>query len=171
MSLLDPRLWLAVFLGLALAYGGGRWQQSRSDAAIYQAERTATALDAARVQIKAVDAARLEEQRRTMAQMEIANAATKDIAQARADAGAAADAAGQLRQRVDELLAAARSAKDPDPAVNSPSQPGGDPLDVLVDVLGRSDRTSGILAAYADQLKVAGLSCERSYDALTPINP
>jgi len=29
MSILDPRVWLAAILGLALAYGGGRWQQSR----------------------------------------------------------------------------------------------------------------------------------------------
>jgi len=167
MNILDSRVWLAAILALALAYVGGRWQQSRSDAARYQAERTATALDAARVQIKAVDAARLEEQRRTTAQTEIANAATKDLAQARADAGAAADAASRLRQRVDQLLAAARSANDPGAAGGGQGKSGGDPLDVLVDVLGRSDKASGILAAYADELKVAGLACERSYDALT----
>lgn len=39
---------------------------------------------------------------------------------------------------------------------------------MLIDVLGRSDKASGILADYADQLKVAGLACERSYDALAP---
>ncbi len=32
----------------------------------------------------------------------------------------------------------------------------------------RTDRASGILADYADRLKVAGLACERAYDSLTP---
>jgi hypothetical protein len=31
LSLLDPRLWLALALSLALSYGGGRWQQHRLD--------------------------------------------------------------------------------------------------------------------------------------------
>ncbi|WP_061958211.1 DUF2514 family protein [Cupriavidus pauculus] len=168
MSLLDPRLWLAVILGLALAYCGGRWQQSRSDAARYQTERTATALDAARAQIKAVDAVRLEEQRRTAAQTEIANVAKQDADTARADARAAGDAADRLRKRVEQLLAAAGSATDTGLAGPSKGQPGGDPLDVLVDVLGRSDRATGIVADYADRLKVAGLACERIYDALSP---
>lgn len=131
-----------------------------------QAERTSAALSAAVDQVKAVDRARAEEQRRTAAQTEIANVAKQDADTARADARAAGDAADRLRQRVDQLLAAARAAKDPGTAGGSQSQPSGDPLDVLVDVLGRSDRAAGILAAYADQLKVAGLACERSYDAL-----
>ncbi|WP_233473933.1 DUF2514 family protein [Cupriavidus pauculus] len=130
-------------------------------------ERTATALDAARAQIKAVAAARIEEQRRTAAQTEIANVAKQDADTARADARAAGDAADRLRKRVEQLFAAARSATDTGPAGPSKGQPGGDPLDVLVDVLGRSDRATGIVAAYADQVKVAGLACERSYDALT----
>lgn len=166
MSLLDPRVWLAVMLGLAVAYGGGRWQQSIHDKVAYAAERNRAALSAAVDQVKAVDHARAEEQRRTAAQTEIANVAKKDADTARADARAAGDAAERLRQRVDELLAAARTTKDPGAAGSGQDKSGGDPLDVLVDVLGRSDRTSGILADYADQLKVAGLACERSYDTL-----
>ncbi|MEN7527040.1 DUF2514 family protein [Cupriavidus sp. DL-D2] len=166
MTFVDPKFWLALVVGLLLAYGGGRWEQHRADAAKYEAEHTKAALSATVDQVKAVDAARLEEQRRTTAQTEIANAATKDLALARADAGAAADAAGQLRQRVDQLLAAARAAKDTGTAGGGQDKPSGDPLDVLVDVLGRSDKTSGILADYADQIKIAGLACERSYDAL-----
>lgn len=168
MSLLDPRVWLAAILLAALAYGGGRWQQSGHDKAKYAAEKTASALDAARKQIDAVDRARGEEQRRTAAQTEIANVAKKDADGARADAAAAGDAAERLRKRVDQLLAAARSAKDTGAPVSGPGQPGGDPLDVLVDMLSRIDGAAGIFAAYADQLKVAGLACERSYDALTP---
>ena len=54
MSLLDPRVWLAVILGLALAYGGGRWQQAGHDKAAYASERTKAALSAAVDQVKAV---------------------------------------------------------------------------------------------------------------------
>lgn len=171
MSILDPRLWLAAIVGLALAFGGGRLVQSKADAKKYDAERTKTALSAAVDQVKAVDRARAEEQRRTAAQTEIANVAKKDADTARADAHAAGDAADRLRQRVDQLLATARAAKDPGATVGGQDKPGGDPLDVLVDVLGRSDRTSGILADYADRLKVAGIACERDYDALTSAAP
>ncbi|EKZ96480.1 hypothetical protein D769_25096 [Cupriavidus sp. HMR-1] len=168
MSILDPRLWLVAIVGLTLAFGGGRLVQSRADAKKYEAERTKAALSAAVDQGKAVDRARAEEQRRGAAQTEIANVAKQEADTARSDARAADAAAERLRQRVDQLLAAARAVKDPGSAGGGQGQPGGDPLDVLVDVLGRSDKTSGILADYADQLKVAGLACERSYEALTP---
>ena len=47
MSLLDPRVWLVAVFGMALAYGGGRWQQYAHDKAVYAAERTKAALSAA----------------------------------------------------------------------------------------------------------------------------
>jgi len=170
VNILDPRLWLAAIVGMALAFGGGRLVQSRADAKKYDAGRTKAALSAAVDQVKAVDRARTEEQRRTAAQTEIANAATKDADNARADARIAGDAAERLRGRVAGLLAASRAGKDSSPAGAGPGQSGGDPLDVLVGVLERSDRASGILAEFADRLKIAGLACERDYDALTPAN-
>ena len=163
---MNARFCLFALVGMLLCYGGGRWQQSAADAATYEAERTKVALSAAVDQMKAIDRIRDEEQRRTAAQTEIANVAKEDADRARADARAAGDAADRLRQRVDQLLAAARSTKDSGVAGGGQDKPSGDPLDVLVDVLGRSDKTSGILADYADQLKVAGLACERSYDSL-----
>lgn len=168
MSILDPRVWIACALALLVAYGGGRWQQSRADAAAYQAKTTAAALDAARVQIKAVDDARLEEQRRTAAQTEIANAATKELGSARADAATANDAAGRLRQRVAELLATGRAAGNPAAASAGPA--AGDPISMLADVLGRADQRAGLLAEYADSARVAGQACEQAYNALTPRN-
>lgn len=165
MTLLDPRVWLAVIIALALAYGGGRWQQSAHDKATYQAKTTAAALSAAVDQVKAVDRARAEEQRRIAAQTEIANAAKKDADDARADARDAGAAADGLRKRVADLLAAARAGKDS--ASPSGGAPAGDPLGVLADVLERADRRAGILAEYADAARVAGQACERSYDALT----
>lgn len=170
MSLLDPRVWLAAVLALGLAYFSGRWQQSGHDKASYAAERTNAALSAAVDQVKAVDRARAEEQRRTTVQLEIANEAKKDADSARADAVVADAAAERLRKRVDELLAAVRAGQNPAPIGAGQSQPGGDPLDVLVDVLRRTDDAAGQFGTYADQLKIAGVACERSYDALMNAN-
>lgn len=158
----------AVLVVLALA-GGSVWVcRGERDAA--RAELAQARLDAARAQVKAVDDARIEEQRRTAAQTEIANAATKDLEGARADAAAANDASGRLRQRVAELLAAGRATGNP--AAAGSGSAAGEPLGVLADVLGRADQRAGILAGYADAARIAGQACERAYDSLTPVqNP
>ncbi|WP_454765527.1 DUF2514 family protein [Cupriavidus campinensis] len=153
----------AVLVVLALASGAVWVYRGERDTA--RADLVQERLDAARAQVKAVDDARIEEQRRAAAQSEIANAATKELAGARADAAAANNAAGRLRQRVAELVAAGRAAGNPAPT--SAGQAAGDPLDVLADVLGRADQRAGILAEYADAARVAGQACERAYDALT----
>ncbi|MFT0733830.1 DUF2514 family protein [Ralstonia wenshanensis] len=166
MTIFDPRVLLAVVLALGLSYGTGRLQQHRADTKAFQAESTKAALDAARVQIRAVDEAHIEEQRRTKEISEIADEATQQAAVARADARAAGAAADRLRERVSQLVAASHATGDSAAAGASAGQPGGDPLDVLVDVLRRTDGAAGQLGDYADQLKVAGLACERAYDAL-----
>ncbi|NSX15966.1 DUF2514 family protein [Cupriavidus taiwanensis] len=112
----------------------------------------------------ASEAARAEEQRRTAEQRGIANAAAKERDQALADARAAGAVAEQLRMRGAQLAAAARAAGHSAAAGGGAS--AGDPLDVLTDVLGRADKRAGELAEYADRSRVAGLACERSYDAL-----
>ena len=165
LTILDPRVWLIGIGALAIAYTGGRFQQHHNDSAAYAAERTKAALSAANDQIQAVDRARLEEQRRTAAQSEIADAATKTAEAARADARSASDAADRLRLRVAELLAAGRTAKDSNPANGSAATP--DPIGMLADVLDRADKRAGVLAAYADQARIAGQACVDSYQALT----
>ncbi|MGC5885747.1 DUF2514 family protein [Ralstonia pseudosolanacearum] len=167
MTFLDPRVYLALVAALGLGYGTGRIQQSRDDAKAYRAVQTKAALDAARAQIKAVDEARLEERRRTRKLSEIADEAKQQVDTAAADAGRARAESGRLRQRVAELVATSRAAGNSTAASTGQGQPGGDPLDVLVDVLRRTDGAAGELGEYADGLKIAGLACERSYDALT----
>lgn len=169
LTLLDPRLWLVGIGAMAITYGGGRYQQYSHDKAAYAAKATAAALSATQAQEKAVENARAEEQRRTSAQTEIADAAKKDADSARADAANASDAAGRLQQRVDELLAAARAAHNS--ATTGSGTPAGEPLGVLADVLSSADKRAGILADYADQARIAGLACERAYEALTPVIP
>lgn len=141
---------LAVAAGaLAGAYLLGRHHQAKSDRADYQ-----------EALLEAVGLARKEEQRRTTAQQEIANDATKQAEAARADAAAAAGVADRLRDRLATLRAGGRTA----PATGRP--PAGDPIGVLADVLERADRRAGDLAAYADAARIAGLACERSYRSL-----
>ncbi|WP_233095655.1 DUF2514 family protein [Dickeya solani] len=38
---------------------------------------------------------------------------------------------------------------------------------LLADVLQRADKRAGELAAYADRARLAGLTCERAYSAIT----
>jgi len=154
MTILDPRLWLAFIVALAIA-AAGSYFKGHADGV-----RTTT-VAAQKAQIAAVAAARAEEQRRTAAQSEIANDANQQRTAALADAFAARAAAGSLQQRVDQLVAAARH-----PAAAAGSPAAGDALDLLADVLGRADQRAGELAEYADRARIAGQQCERDYDAV-----
>ncbi|MEX3556616.1 MAG: DUF2514 family protein [Burkholderia gladioli] len=155
MTLLDPRVWLAVllalFIGSGVGYVGGHRAATKSEQAKQQ-----------KATLAAVNAARVEEQRRTAAQQEIADEASKQRNVARADAATAASAADGLRRQVAALVSRARHST---PAAGS--APADDPIGVLADVLGRADERAGELAAYADRARIAGQACERSYDALT----
>ncbi len=155
MTILDPRVWLAFIVSLAIT-AGGCYFKGHADGV-----RTA-AVAAQKAQLAAVDAARAEEERRTAAQQENADHAAKERDQARADAAAAASAADSLRKQVAVLVERARH-----PAVAAGSSAAGDALDLLADVLGRADQRAGELAEYADRARIAGQQCERNYDALT----
>ncbi|MBR8303684.1 DUF2514 family protein [Burkholderia dolosa] len=155
MTILDPRIWLAFLVVLAIT-AAGCYFKGHADGV-----RTTTAA-AQKAQLEAVGAARAEEQRRTAAQSEIAKDANRQRTAALADAFAARAAAGSLQQRVDQLVAAARH---PAAAAGSPST--GDAIDLLANVLGRADEAAGELAEYADRARIAGQQCERDYDALT----
>lgn len=119
------------------------------------------------VQVNAVDRARLEEQRRTAAQTEIANAAIQQADQARADARAADTARRELLARATALANASRRPGDPEIVGGGTS--AQDPVVLLANVLGRVDERAGILAEYADATLIAGQACERAYDALTTV--
>ncbi len=162
----SARFWLALVVVSLLSYGGGRWQQSHSDVAKYEAERTKAALSAAVDQAKAVDRARAEEQRRTAAQTEIANAAIQDAKAAQADARIADAARRELLARATALANAARRPGDSGIVGSGPA--AGDAAGLLADVLGKIDQRAQDLAEFADAAHIAGQACERSYDALTP---
>ncbi|MGO4326720.1 DUF2514 family protein [Cupriavidus sp. 2TAF22] len=155
---------LCAVAAIALALAGGAVWVYRGERDTARAELAEVRLDAARAQVKAVDDARIEEQRRTAAQTEIANAATKDLESARADAAAANDVSSRVRQRVAELLAASRATGNS--AAAGAGSAADYPLGVLADVLSRADQRAGILAGYADAARIAGQACERAYDSL-----
>lgn len=92
-----------------------------------------------------------------------ADAKTSTLA-ARRDADAAVAAADQLQSRATQLAAKLRSCRATTAAGGSPAAPAAG--DLLADVLSRIDQTAGQLAAAADAARIAGATCEQSYNAL-----
>lgn len=117
---------------------------------------------------KAEAEARAEEARRTEATKQVISDAQSQTAVAQTAALDAARAADGLRGRVAALIASSRaSATNPGAAGRGPGQQGADALDVLGRVLSESDEAAGVVAAYADRLRIAGQACEAQYDSLT----
>lgn len=122
---------------------------------------------AAAAAASASESARAEEQRRAAATQEAAHAAEKQITEARADAVAAGDAAGRLRQRAAAVAARSCSATG-NSAAASASAPAADADLVYPELLGSALDEARRLAALADDRGIAGTACERAYDALKP---
>jgi len=142
----------AYAIALALAWGG--FQHHRATAAVNEL---------AEVRESAYRAALIETTRRLTAQQEVTHAADLALASARADADAAALAAGRLRNAARNAASRACSAT---PA--SPGAAASAPAVVLADVLSSADARAGELAAAVDAARVAGIACERAYEALRP---
>ena len=156
--------WKLVALGVALAVSHAfAWRSggasARENLSNFQRDQAETRLLADRAQ-------RTEEQRRVAAAAKEAQDAQTRIASLEGDLRRAAGAADGLRAAA--TGAALRARAQSCASKPSPGQHGADALDLLVDVLGRADRRAGEVAEYADRLRIAGLACERTYDALTP---
>ncbi|WP_111533090.1 DUF2514 domain-containing protein [Pseudomonas sp. 2848] len=109
--------------------------------------------------------AREEEQRRTAAHEEVRAHAQeqKTIAEG---AAAGADAAGQRLHDEAGKLAATVGCPGADPAVAARGEAARRAAMVLSDLLARADARAGELAAAFDRARIAGLACEKSYNAL-----
>jgi hypothetical protein len=105
--------------------------------------------------------------RRLTRQKENQDANDQELMAARRDAARNGSDADQLREQNADIARKWRDALRDSPA-GSQCQAAGDAIGVLADVLGRVDRRAGVLAAYADAARAAGLKCERDYDALKP---
>ncbi|HCW20068.1 DUF2514 family protein [Achromobacter sp.] len=137
--------------------------QARSEAT-HAAERDAQA----QATVAAVEAAREEGKRRTAAVEKARDDATKQAAAAVADAAGARAERDGLRYRAYSL---ARAAIFRDPAAADGSPAGANAVDLLAYMLGRVSDRAEELAAVADRARIAGLTCERAYDAVRAVAP
>ena len=157
MTWFDPRLWLvviaAVFVGAAAGYSKGHRDADQSHTVETQAQR-----------IRDLVTERDESDRIARQQQKDAEDASKKRDQARAAAAAAASTADGLRKQVAELVERSRGSA---PSARGPAT--GNALDLLADVLGRTDEAAGEFARIADERGIAGRQCERDYDALTAV--
>ncbi|MCQ9378789.1 DUF2514 domain-containing protein [Methyloversatilis sp. XJ19-49] len=109
--------------------------------------------------------ARAEDARRFTALWEITNATQTQLEAVRADAAAASDVAGRLRQRVAAITAGCRRSPDDPGSAVAGEATRSDP-DLLADVLGEMEIAGRELAEETDRRGIAGRACERAYDVL-----
>ncbi|VVD74179.1 gp23 [Pandoraea aquatica] len=158
MTWLDPRLWGGLLLAVVLATGGGYWKGH------HDADQSATVAAQAK-QINALTAANNLYRQTTQTLAGISIDAKKSADEANAAASASDLVADGLRKQLGQYIAAARHSATA--GGGSPTVGGTDALDLLTGLFTRSDQAAGELARYADAAHIAGLACERSYDALT----
>lgn len=172
MALFDLKTWMAIAIAALVALVGLQQIRVSNAKAATSAARAELASDRATyaqaAQI-AEQSARAEESRRTAATQKVIHDAKLETSAAQIAAGDAVRAADGLRKRVAALVAAGRQAtSNPGTTGRSTGDEGGDALDLLAGVLARTDDAAGGIAAYADQLRVAGQACERYADGLQP---
>ncbi|VVD74215.1 MULTISPECIES: DUF2514 family protein [Pandoraea] len=158
MTWLDPRLWGGLLLAVVLAAGGGYWKGH------HDADQSAT-VAAQTNQINDLTAANNLYRQTTQTLAGISIDAKKSADAANAAARASDVVADGLRKQLGQYVAAARHS--PAASGSTPAGGGADPLDLLAGLFTRADQAAGELAKFADAAHIAGLACERSYDALT----
>lgn len=157
MTILDPRVWGAFLLAVVLAIGGGYWKGH------HDADQTATVAAQAK-QINDLTAANNLYRQTTQTLAGISIDAKKSADSANAAARASDLAYDRVRKQLAQYVDASRHTAA---AGGSTSAVGGtDPLDLLAGLFSRADQAAGDLAKFADAAHIAGLACERSYDAL-----
>ena len=152
---------LIALLAGALVYQTLELAAARTDHARYVSGVETAAAEAA-------SAARAEEQRRQREINQVRTDAQDQIKAAAADAALAASTADSLQQQVDKLLAGRRIC---DSRVAEGSQTIRDLTTVLANLRRRADERAGELARIADESRIAGLTCEKAYDALSATRP
>lgn len=141
----------------------GDAKQARAEAA-HAKERD----NQAQATMAAVEVARTEERRRMAAMEKARDDSQKAAAAAAADAAGARDERDRLRSRADALARAA-AVRAPTLADGSPA--GADAVSLLAYMLGSVSRRAEELAGIADRARIAGLTCEHSYDEVRAGGP
>ncbi|MGB3290915.1 MAG: DUF2514 family protein [Burkholderiaceae bacterium] len=139
--------------GVAWKVQGWRW-----DADVTGIER-----DQATKLADATQLARKTEQARWAKREGVIHDAKEQAAAAAADADRARAAADRLRSQLAFLQ---RRAGDSAAAGGSQGQSGADTLDLLIGLLSGMGAAGGDIGRYADDLRIAGLACERIHDSL-----
>lgn len=160
-ALLNWRLWAAAGVAVLLAWT--HWQAYRQGGASARVELAQVRQQAAEQVAQAERRQREIEAQRTRDVQEVQTHAQEQIDALAADLAASRAAADGLR------AAAASAARRACPSAASADAGAGqsDPLAVLIDVLGAVGERAGIYAEAADRARIAGLACEKAYDALT----
>lgn len=117
-------------------------------------------------ELEAVKAAREEEHRKTADVQKEADRAKNELAALRGSYAGAVDAGQRLRRQ----LAAARPGctVTAQPAPAGASAPADPAADLYADVQRRLEEAENGTIRFADESHVAGRTCERSYQAVTP---
>lgn len=153
---------IAQLAALFVAYGHGR---STTEDAWLARWNARNASDAA-ARLAASEAERRREQTLQHAINQVNTDAEQQIDTALTQAADAANAADGLRQRVDQLLAAAADRARRSTCAASDRPAAENPGNVLAVVLDQSVARNRELAAIADTARIAGQACERVFDAL-----
>lgn len=160
MIALFVKYWyLAAIAALIAALGVQqvRVSNAKSDLASYR-------LEVSNAQRIASELARKESDRRQQAFDDAARSAREENESLQKDVVRLADLADGLRGDIATLRK--RTFKSPNPANGSKSEQGDDAISVLARVYERADTEAGVVAQYADRLRVAGLACESSVDQM-----
>lgn len=158
MSWLDPRVCGGLLIAVVLAAGSGYWKGH------HDADQSATVASQAK-QIDDLTAANNLYRQTTQTLAGISIDAKKSADSANAAARAADASSQRLRVQLAAFAAAVRNSAAA--GGGAPTDGGADALDLLTGLFSRVDDAAGRLAEFADAAHIAGLACERSYDALT----
>lgn len=167
--ILPPWPWL-VALGVAVGAVGVqtvRVAHLQASASAVAAERSTERATAAGAAASAIEQVRSEERTIANTITEALNDERSKSEQLAADVLAGAAHVDGLRQRADALAAACDRPRPASPAAAASGPPAAAPGQLLADLLVRMEQDGRELAAYADRARIAGETCERSYDALT----
>lgn len=155
---------IALALGALMMFAVQEWRHGAKYARLERDHATLLERQAQAVVETVLAAKRIEAQRVAAVEKQ------RDIAQKQnealaADVAAGRDLSSRLRQQLDALRARAGGG-DTAAAERSPGQPDIDTIGVLADMYEGLERHGRAVAEHADKLRIAGLACERSYDAL-----
>lgn len=165
------KLTTCLLIGLAAIAALQSWrlaseQRAHADTRTTHAEQRT---DWEREARRATETARAEERRRTAEVQKAADEADQSRLVAEGHADDARAVAERLRGQLAALAARLRGAtQHAPPAVAGPGVRGADALDLLTGMLARHSAELVEVGEFADRLRIAGLTCERIADSVTP---